>query len=382
MEIAYLLGNELAKKDRTRASMSDSEEAAAQGKTRRVLLVEDDAAHAELIRRFFEGTGTAWEIHRVANVNDAAAWITAHTMPFVVIADYFLPDGTGLDLVKDALSAEEMEFPLIILTGIDSAQLAVHTLKSGAMDYVLKNAEELRELPWRVERAIRDWKVISRRKRLEEELALYLNELDRASHDLEDFTLLLGSCADKLEDLGREYLAGVQKAAEKTTALTEDLLMLSRVGRKVVELEKVDLNELMEEILGDVSAFIEERGGEALVGPLPTVVTQRVWMKELLITLIESSLKFNLSAQPRIEIRCEEREKECQFAVKTNNGGLGEKDFSRIFAASERFTPQDWEGTNLRLNICKKILEKFGGRIWVESDPAAGTSFYFALPKK
>jgi light-regulated signal transduction histidine kinase (bacteriophytochrome) len=105
-------------------------------------------------------------------------------------------------------------------------------------------------------------------------------------------------------------------------------------------------------------------------------------MKELLSTLIESSLKFNLAAQSRIEIRCEEREHECQFEVKMNNGGLNRKNLYRIFATSERFTLQDYEGTNLRLNICKKILEKFGGRSWVESDPAASTHFYFALPKK
>jgi signal transduction histidine kinase len=382
MEITYLLGNELAKKERKSVSMSDSEEAAAPVRTRRILLVADDEAHAELIRRAFDATGMTWAIHRVANLRDAVDWLAANTMPFVVLADYFLPDGTGLDLAKNAMSADEVAFPLIIMAGIGSAQMAVHTLKSGAMDFLLKSPEEFRELPWRVERALRDWKEISRRKRLEEELALYLKELDRSAHDLEDFTLLLESCADKLDDLGREYLAGVRKATEKTTALTEDLLMVTRAGRKVVELEKVDLNELMEEILTDLGALIEDRDGHVLVGPLPTIATQRVWMKELLSTLIESSLKFNLAAQSRIEIRCEEREHECQFEVKMNNGGLNRKNLYRIFATSERFTLQDYEGTNLRLNICKKILEKFGGRSWVESDPAASTHFYFALPKK
>jgi light-regulated signal transduction histidine kinase (bacteriophytochrome) len=181
------------------------------------------------------------------------------------------PTAPGLDLAKNAMCADEVGFPLIIMAGIGSAQIAVHTLKSGAMDFLLKSPEEFRELPWRVERALRDWKVISRLKRLEEELALYLKELDRAAHDLEDFTLLLGSCADRLDDLGREYLAGVRKAAEKTTALTEDLLMVTQVGRKVVELEKVDLNDLMEEILIDLGALVEDRDGQILVGPLSTI---------------------------------------------------------------------------------------------------------------
>jgi signal transduction histidine kinase len=382
MEIAYPFGNELAKKERKSVSMSDSEEAAAPRGMMRILLVADDEAHAELIRRAFDATGMTWVIHCVANLRDAVDWLAANTMPFVVLADYFLPDGTGLDLAKNAMCADEVDFPLIIMAGIGSAQMAVHTLKSGAMDFLLKSPEEFRELPWRVERAFRDWKVISRRKRLEEELALYLKELGRAAQDIEDFTLLLESCADKLDDLGREYLAGVRKATEKTTALTDGLLMVTRVGCKVLELEKVDLNELMEEILTDLGALIEDRDGHVLVGPLPTIATQRVWMKELLSTLIESSLKFNLAAQSRIEIRCEEREHEYQFVVKMNNGGLNGKDLYRIFATSERFTPQDYEGTNLRLTICKKILEKFGGRSWVESNTAASTRFYFALPKK
>lgn len=166
------------------------------------------------------------------------------------------------------------------------------------MGYVVKSSGELQELPWRAERAIREWKNIVRRKRLEEELGIYVRELERANHDLEDFTRLMEDYADKLDDIGQGYLEGVRKATERTTALTEDLLMLSRVGRRFIELEKVDLNELLEEINSDLSALIEERGGEVIAGKLPIISTQRIWMKELLLTLVENGLKLNLAGKP------------------------------------------------------------------------------------
>ena len=349
---------------------------------KQILLVEDDESHAELILRAFHDFGHAWEIHHVLNLNDALKWLEENKMPFIVISNYLLPDGTGLDLTKGAMSAEEAGFPLIIVTGVGSEQLAVHALKSGALDYIVKNAEELRELPWRAEHAIREWKNLMRRKRLEEELEIYGRELERVTHDLEEYTLLMESCSDKFGELEQEYLVGLEDVTGRMTAVTEDLLMLSRVGRKFVEYEKVDLNELLVEIHNDLSALIEERGGDLIAGKLPTISTQRVWLKELLITLIDNGLKSNLEVKPRIVISCEERESEYLIKVNHNDGSsMKDKDLNRIFTSSERLFPHDYEGTSYRLTLCKKIVDKFGGTIWVDNKPGKSTSFCFSLPK-
>jgi two-component system sensor histidine kinase/response regulator len=379
MEVAYLIGKEIEKNKSV--TMTDWVESEVRVKKKTLLLIEDDELHAELIRRVFWDNGSAWKIHHVVSISDGLKWLEENTMPDLVIANYLLPDGTGLDLTKEAMSAEEVDFPLILITGIGSEQLAVHSLKSGAMDYVLKNSEELQELPWRAECAIRDWKNLIRRKRVEEELEIYARELERTTHDLEDFTHLMENYADKLDDVGRGYLGGVRKATERTAELTETLLMLSRVGRKFIELEKVNLNEQLDEICNDLSVPIEGRGGEVIVGKLPTISTQRVWMKELFINLIDNGLKFNLAEKPIVEVSCEEREKDYLFKVNDNGSGVKEKDLSRIFTPSERLFPQDYEGTSLRLTVCKKILDKFGGKIWMESRLGEGTTFYFSLPK-
>ena len=283
--------------------------------------------------------------------------------------------------IEGSTSAEEVGFPLIIITGVGSEQLAVFSLKSGAIDYVVKGVEVFRELPGTAERAIREWKNLVRRRRVEEELEIYMRELERVNRDLEDFTLLTEEYADNLDEIGQEYLEEVRKATERMKVLIEDLLMLSHVGRKFIEAETVDLNELLEEIKSDLSARIEERGGEVVAGKLPTISTQRVWMKELLINLIDNGLKFNRAEKPRVEVSCEKQDRDYVFRVKDNGIGMEEKYLSRIFNPYEGLYTQEYESTGLGLKICKKILDKFNGNIWAKSRPEEGATVYFSIPK-
>jgi len=370
-----------------------------------ILLIEDEEAHAEFVRRAFEGTGSKWEIHHVVSIKEALKWLDGNKSnpPSVIIADYLLPDGTGLEITKGATSPEEVGIPLIILTAHGSERLAVRSLKSGAMDYVVKTAEGLQELPWTVERVLREWEHIRERRRAEKELKRYVKELERANRDLDDFTstvshdlraplrsiqafitLLMEDYADVLDETGRGYLERVKEAAERMNRQIEDLLILSRVGRKFVEVETVDLNELLEEIKEDLSARIAERKGEVVVaGKLPIISTQRVWMKELLTNLIDNGLKFNRAEKPMVEVSCEEREKAYLFKVRDNGIGIEEKHLDSIFKVFERLHPaSEYEGTGAGLAICKKIVEELGGTIWVESKPGEGSTFFFSIPRE
>jgi PAS domain S-box-containing protein len=131
-----------------------------------LLLVEDEDKHAELIRKAFRESKSEWKLYRVATLKAALEWLreVETKLPFVVVADYRLPDGTGLDIAGEAKSPEELGFPLIIMTGQGSEQLAVRSFKSGAMDYMVKRTEWLQELPWTVERVLREWDTITERK--------------------------------------------------------------------------------------------------------------------------------------------------------------------------------------------------------------------------
>ncbi len=381
--------------------MPDSNDPEMRAKTKTVLLVEDEEAHAELIRRTFEQNGSEWDFHHVVSILDAFKWLEENEKPSLVIADYRLPDGTGLDIAKGATSAEEVGFPLIILTGFGSERLAVRSLKSGAMDYIAKSAEGIHELPWTAERAIREWENVIGWRRAEEEFGRYVKELERANQDLDDFAvtvshdlkaplhtiqafsmLLMEDYADALDETGRGYLSKVRKAAGRMSTLIEDLLKLSRVGRKFTELESVDLNALLEEIKADLKARIEERSGEVVVEKLPGIFTQRVWMKELLTNLIDNGLKFNKSDKPKVEISCDASEESYLFKVKDNGIGIEEKYQAKIFNLFERLHSQsEYEGTGAGLAICKKVVEELGGTIRVESKSGEGSTFFFTIPK-
>jgi PAS domain S-box-containing protein len=135
-----------------------------------LLLVEDEEAHAELVRRAFAESDSEWNINHVSNLEDAFRWLDENDPPSIIIADYRLPDGDGLELTGGAEKPEDVGIPLIILTAYGTEELAVRSLKSGAMDYVVKSAERFEEMPWIVERTLREWENIVERKKAEEEL--------------------------------------------------------------------------------------------------------------------------------------------------------------------------------------------------------------------
>lgn len=212
--------------------------------TKTILLVEDEEPHAEVIRRIFEEDGPDWLIHHVTNISDAIKWleINSGSPPTLVISDYRLPDGNGLELAKNAQSPDEVGFPLIILTGVGSEKLAVRTIKSGAMDYIVKSGDELRQLPRIAIHVIREWDLIMERKAAEEELKNFINDLEKSnsnleefmdniSHDLEnslasiqDFSkILTEKYADKLDDTALDYLKNVKTATEKAGTLIDSI---------------------------------------------------------------------------------------------------------------------------------------------------------------
>ena len=115
---------------------------------------------------------------------------------------------------------------------------------------------------------------------------------------------------------------------------------------------------------------------------MPTVSTQRVWMKQLLTNFINNGLKFNKSDKPRVEANCEEREKDYLFKVKDNGTGIKEKYPANLFNLFERLQSQsEYEGTGAGLAICKKIVEELGGALWVESKTGEGSTFCFTIPR-
>jgi FixJ family two-component response regulator len=182
--------------------------------------------------------------NHVGCINDAIKWLEVNKEihPPLVISDYNLPDGNGLELTKGAASPEEVGFPLIILTGVGSEKLAVRTLRSGALDYVVKSREELNQLPKIAKYVLREWDLILERMYAENELRDFIKDLDEANTQLEDFLdgiskdledsissidefskILKEKYADKLDDAAIGDLKKVADATKRTNMLLDKL---------------------------------------------------------------------------------------------------------------------------------------------------------------
>lgn len=238
--------------------------------------------------------------------------------------------------------------------------------------------------------------------RSRENIRRNLEELERSNRDLDEYTYVVShdlkaplrtiksfstflseDYGHLLDDPGKDYLLRIASAATNMDHLIEDLLLLSRVGRKFTENEEVDLNEVLEEIKSDQAAMLAERNCRVIVGELPSIRIQRIWVKQIFANLVNNGSKFNESQSPTVEVSCVNEADRYVFAVKDNGIGIDEKYHSKLFKIFERLDAGGrFEGTGAGLAISKKIAEYFGGEIWVESKPSVGTTFFFSVPQK
>src|SRR5688572_14082707 len=212
-----------------------------------------------------------------------------------------------------------------------------------------------------------------------------------ASHDLQEplrmvasYTQLLGRRYEgKLDKDAHEFMSYIVDGATRMKQLIEDLLAYSRVGTKGQDFKPVALEAPLRRALFNLRAGIEEAGAAVTYDPLPTVQGDEVQLGQLLQNLVGNSLKFRSNSVPRIHIGVLEKNSEYQIEVRDNGIGIEPQYYERIFMVFQRlFNKGEYPGTGIGLAICKKVVERHGGRIWVESRPGDGSSFYFTLPKR
>jgi light-regulated signal transduction histidine kinase (bacteriophytochrome) len=227
-----------------------------------------------------------------------------------------------------------------------------------------------------------------------EELQRSNSELEQfayvASHDLQEplrmvssYTqLVLRRYGERLDGEAKEFMAYVVDGAARMKQLIEDLLAYSRVGTRGKEFKPVAVESAVRRAIGNLRAAIEEAGATVTYDALPTVAADDVQLAQLFQNLIGNALKFRAASVPRIHVSAAEKESEWEFAVNDNGIGIEPQYFERIFMVFQQLhTKGEYPGTGIGLAICKKVAERHGGRIWVESKPGEGSSFHFTLPK-
>ena len=238
-------------------------------------------------------------------------------------------------------------------------------------------------------------KAEARLREAHEELKRSNAELEQfayvASHDLQEPLRMVASYAQllgrryeaKLDGDAREFMAYIVDGASRMKQLIEDLLAYSRVGTKGAEFKRVNAEDALKRALFNLRVAIQEAGAVVTNDPLPTLSGDEVQLGQLLQNLMSNALKFRSDSVPRIHIGVTESAKEYTFEVRDNGIGIEPQYYERIFMVFQRLHNKgEYSGTGIGLAICKKVVERHGGRIWVESRPGAGSSFYFTLPKE
>ncbi|MGK7391961.1 MAG: PAS domain-containing sensor histidine kinase [Candidatus Cyclobacteriaceae bacterium M2_1C_046] len=243
---------------------------------------------------------------------------------------------------------------------------------------------------------------LTEKKKADEKLLKYMHELEAsnieleqfayiASHDLQEplrmvtsfLTQLEKKYKDQLDEKAQRYIYFATDGAARMRRIILDLLEYSRVGRKEYELEELDMDELMEEVVQFHRTIIKEKDAEIIWEDLPVIYAARTPVEQVLQNLIANAIKYQLpDVKPRVVIKSKELVKYWQFSVTDNGIGIEPEYFDKIFVLFQRLHQKEqYSGTGIGLAICKKIIENFRGRIWVESEEGKGSTFYFTIAK-
>ena len=240
---------------------------------------------------------------------------------------------------------------------------------------------------------------ITERKEAEEKQAELMEELRRsnaeleqfayvASHDLQEPLRMVASYTQllarrykgRLDADADEFIAYAVDGANWMQTLINDLLTYSHVGSRGRELRPTDTGAAFAAACANLRRTIEESGAEVTPGELPTVMGDQTQLTQLLQNLIANAIKFRGEGPVEVHVGAEHREEEWLFSVRDNGIGIEPQYTERIFRIFQRLHGKgEYSGTGIGLTVCKKIVERHGGRIWVQSSPGEGSTFYFTL---
>jgi signal transduction histidine kinase len=262
---------------------------------------------------------------------------------------------------------------------------------------------------WRLNEDLRDQHVeliaakdaaLARAVAAERELERHARELERSNRELDEFaaiashdlsaplvtisgflTLLDERFGERVDAEAAEFVRYAQSEAQRMQRLIADLLEYSRVGRAGIAPDEVDLTALTRETLAGLRAAIDEAGAEIVIDPLPVVRADPRALGRVLQNLVSNAVKFAGDARPVVHVTARPLDHAWEIAVIDNGIGVDPEEREQIFEMFHRPGVDGVAGTGLGLAICERIVERHGGRIWVDAAPGGGSAFRFTLPQ-
>ena len=323
-------------------------------------------------------------------IDKAGVWVdSVHERRPVIHNDYLsLPHRKGLPEGHAAV-IRELVVPIIH----EEKVVAILGIGNKPTDYTEKDVEIvsfIADVAWQ----------ITRRKQDEEQLHQLTDELKRSNEDLKQFAsaashdlqeplrgiesfirLLEKRYKGKLDEKADEFIDYVVNDVGRMQTLIKDLLEYSRVGVKDKVFRPVNCSVALEQALFNLRSAIEESGAEVTYDLLPTVMGDEAQLSRLFQNLIGNAIKFRGKEPLKIHISANREGNEWIFSIRDSGIGIDPEQAERIFAIFQRLhSRQEYPGTGVGLAICKKIVERHGGKIWVKSEPEKGSTFYFTIP--
>ena len=390
----------------------------------RVLLVEDNPADARLVQELLaESKRERFDVVWVDRLQEAKMQVELEEFD-VVLLDLGLPDFNGQDTF-DSMSFA-CEVPIVILTGRSDEELAISALKVGVQDYLHKtglNGDALvRALRYALVRA-------GHQKDMEEVTSMLLELKDEegsghkavvpgpqhivdvarlqgaleqstadleqlayvASHDLQEplrmvtsyLQLLQRRYEGQLDADADEFIGFAVDGSQRMQAMLDALLAYSRINTRGTEFEETDCEMLLDRIMSALQRKIDDVGGTIERDPLPTVKADEAQLGQVFQQLVDNALKFRSDALPQVHIGSERSGDEWLFSVRDNGIGIEPGSAERIFNLFQRLHARDdIPGGGVGLALCKRIIQRHGGRIWVESAGENGSRLCFTIPEE
>lgn len=359
---------------------------------RRILLIDDDEDSYVLTRELLRQIDPhGYELHWAETYEAGLREIQQATHD-VYLVDYRLGARDGLELLREAL-AGGCHAPIIMLTGQGDQEVDREAMQTGAMDYLVKDELAVGPLERSIRHALERQRLLNALKQAAENLERSNAELEQfayvASHDLQAPLRQVQSYCELLQLQSRgqldaeasEYVGYIMQSAAGMQRLIQDLLRVARVGKQGKPFQPTDCTTVLDEVLKNLEPAIREHHAVVTREPLPTVLADRTQLLQLFQNLIGNALHYRAAQPPRIQVSAERHAGEWLFSVRDNGLGIAPEHHREVFIMFKRLhTSEERSGTGIGLAICQRIVERHGGRIWVESELGQGSTFLFTLP--
>jgi two-component system sensor histidine kinase/response regulator len=359
-----------------------------------ILVIDDTPDNLRLLSAIL--TRKNYEVRKALNSHQAIASVKADA-PDLILLDIKMPEVNGYEIcIRLKQDPTTQDIPIIFISALDDALDKVQAFAVGGVDYITKPFQEAEVLA-RIENQLKIQDLQRQLKAQNQELLRSNQELDQfahiVSHDLQQplqsimgYAKILTMQSPELnQSPAKDHIDNILKAGDRMQRLVKNILNYAQLNENRDEFTEVSLEAVIDQVLSNLDQAIQTRNAHISYQNLPILLGDEVQLVQLFQNLISNAIKFILpQTSPVIEITATPQDSgQWLLAVKDNGIGIPPEHLSSVFDNFRRLHKTDdvYPGNGIGLAICKKIVEKHGGRIWVESQVGEGTTFYFYLSR-